>query len=426
GHSHQSFFSPNVQLELIDNFTGIKSEVESFSKLYKRLCELTERFESLKKEIDETKRTEEFMRWELESIERLNPKKGEDDELEGRLKVLENAEKILQITNESQGILTGDGGIEEGLTRVSKLLNELTGIDSSNVSLVKELDNIYYELKDLISSLLSYVDRISLDPEEIEKTRLRVMELKDLKKRFGGSLESVIKKREELKRRIQGLSVNSEEMDRMGKEIGNLKQEVKRRAELLSKKRKDVINEFKNLTMDEFLDLGLEKARFDVKVESVDVRETGKDAVEFVFSANPGHEMGPLSSIASRGELSRCMLALKKVLAELDKIPTLIFDEIDIGVSGRIADKVGDKLKELSKRHQVICITHLPQIAAKGDTHLRVEKILSSGKTDVKVKELHGKDREEEIASLIAGKKVTESARRHARALLKQVADYTD
>ncbi|MCK4329638.1 DNA repair protein RecN [candidate division WOR-3 bacterium] len=426
GHSHQSFFSPNVQLELIDNFAGIKSEVESFSKLYKRLCELTERFESLKKEIEETKRTEEFMRWELESIERLNPQKGEDDELEGRLKVLENAEKILQITNESQGILTGDGGIEEGLTRVSKLLNELTSIDSSNVSLVKELDNIYYELKDLISSLLSYVDRISLDPEEIEKTRLRVMELKDLKKRFGGSLESVIKKRDELKKRIQGLSVNSEEMDRMEKEIGDLKQEVEKRAELLSKKRKDVINEFKNLTIDEFLDLGLEKARFDVKIEDVDMRETGKDAVEFLFSANPGHEMGPLSSIASRGELSRCMLALKKVLAEVDKIPTLIFDEIDIGVSGRIADKVGDKLKELSKRHQVICITHLPQIAAKGDTHLRVEKILSSGKTDVNVKELHGKDREEEIASLIAGKKVTDSARRHARALLKQAADYTD
>ncbi len=418
GHSHQSFFSPNVQLELLDDFAGIKGDVDSFRELYEEYCQLSERYQKLKKEIEETKRTEEFMRWELETIERLNPKPEEDTELEESLKIMENAERLRQITDESQAILTGEGGVEDILARVGKLLNELARIDKSNDSLVKGLDNIYYEVKEIISSLTSYVEKINLDPEELEKIRLRVMELKDLKKRFGGNLESVIKKREELKSRLQGIFVNEDEIKRIGEELDTMSKELDKRACVLSKERKNVVSEFREKVLAEFSNLGLEKARFDVRIGDTDMRETGRDAVEFVFSANPGHEPEPLSSIASRGELSRCMLSLKKILADADRIPTLIFDEIDAGVSGRIADAVGDKLKELSKKHQVICITHLPQIAAKGDAHMRVEKVIHDVKTEEQVEKLKGKEREEEIAKLIAGKRVTESARKHARALL--------
>jgi DNA repair protein RecN (Recombination protein N) len=282
------------------------------------------------------------------------------------------------------------------------------------------VENIYYEVKDLSSILSSYMEKIDLDSEEIEKIRTRVMELKELKRRFGGNLESVVKKRDELKKRLKGLHVNEEEKNEIEMEVAKIKKEIDKRAEAVSKRRISAVQNFKKLVMSEFVDLGLQKGKFDIKIGQTGIRETGKDIVEFIFSANPDQEMAPLSSVASRGELSRCMLALKKVLADVDRIPTLIFDEVDIGVSGRIADAVGDKLKELSKRHQVICITHLPQIAAKADTHIRVDKVLQDGKTKVTIEELRGKDREEEIARLIAGKKVTESARRHARALLNQ------
>ena len=417
-HSHQSFFSPGVQLELLDNFAGLKNKVDSFNRLYKLLCKRSDKLERLKKEIEETKRTEEFIRWELESIERLNPKIGEDNELEERLQVLENAEKLLQITDECHAVLSKDGGVEDRITRVRNLIAELIRIDTHGDALGKRVENIYYEVKDIDSLLSSYTEKIDLDPEEIEKIRTRVMELKELKRRFGGNLESVVKKRDELKNRLKGLHVNEEEKNEIEMEVAEIKKEIDTRAEILSKGRMSTVQNFKKLVMSEFADLGLQKARFDVRVEQTGIRETGKDTVEFIFSANPDQEMASLAKIASRGELSRCMLTLKKVLAEVDRIPTLIFDEIDIGVSGRVADAVGDKLKELSERHQVICITHLPQLAAKADTHIRVDKVLRSGKTYVTVKELSGKDREEEIARLIAGKEVTESARKHARALL--------
>jgi DNA repair protein RecN (Recombination protein N) len=420
GHSHQSFFSPDVQLELLDDFAGLKNEVESFSKYYKSLCEHSEKLERLEKEIEETKRTEEFIKWELESIESLNPRVGEDAELEGRLLVLENAEKLLQLAGESREILTEDEGIEDRITRVRNLITELVRMDTQIDTLGKMVENIYYEVKDLSSILSSYMEKIDLDSEEIEKIRTRVMELKELKRRFGGNLESVVKKRDELKKRLKGLHVNEEEKNEIETEIAKIKKEIDKRAEAVSKRRISAVQNFKKLVMSEFVDLGLQKGKFDIKIGQTGIRETGKDIVEFIFSANPDQEMAPLSSVASRGELSRCMLALKKVLADVDRIPTLIFDEVDIGVSGRIADAVGDKLKELSKRHQVICITHLPQIAAKADTHIRVDKVLQDGKTKVTIEELRGKDREEEIARLIAGKKVTESARRHARALLNQ------
>ncbi len=420
GHSHQSFFSPDVQLELLDDFTGIKNEVSSFSKLYRLLCERSDKLERLKKEIEETKRTEEFIRWELESIERLNPKPGEDIELEERLFILENAEKLLQIAGECRTILAEDGGVEDHLARVDNLITELVRVDTQVNSLTKRIKNIYYEVKDIGSLLSSYMERIDLDPEEIEKIRARVMELKDLKRRFGGDIEKVIEKRDELKSRLRGLLVNDEEKNKIEREIEELKKEVDIKAEALSKARVSAAESFNGLVMSEFADLGLGKAKFDIKIEQTGIRETGKDSVEFMFSANPDQETASLANIASRGELSRCMLALKKVLAEIDRIPTLIFDEIDIGVSGRIADAVGDKLKELSERHQVICITHLPQIAAKAETHIRVNKVLQDGKTNVTIEELTGKDREEEIAKLIAGKEVTESARKHARALLNQ------
>ncbi len=417
-HSHQSFFSANVQLELLDDFAGLKDEVDSFGKLYRLLCELSDKLERLKKEIEETKRTREFIRWELESIERLNPQPGEDIELEESLRVLENAERLLQITGECHAILTEEGGIENGVTRVSKLMNELIRIDAQVNTLGKRMENIYYEVKDIAFLLSSYMERINLNPEEIEKIRNRVMELKDLKRRFGGNLEDVIRKRDELQGRLKGLLVNEEERYKIEKELEEVKRKVDGRSENLSKRRISAVQKFKKLVMSEFMDLGLQKARFDIEIEQTGMRDTGRDTVDFIFSANPDQEMAPLSGVASRGELSRCMLALKKVLAEVDRIPTLIFDEIDIGVSGRTADAVGDKLKELSRRHQVICITHLPQIAAKADVHIRVDKVLREGKTEVTVEELGGKDREEELARLIAGKKVTESARRHARALL--------
>lgn len=418
GHSHQSFFSPDVQLELLDDFAGLKNEVDSFGKLYRLLCERSEKLERLRKEIEETKRTEEFIKWELESIERLNPKIGEDDELEKRLRVLENAEKLLQITDECRAILSEDGGVEDRITRVRNLIAELIRIDTQVDVLGKRVENIYYEIKDIDSLLSSYTEKIDLNPEEIEKIRARVMELKDLKRRFGGDIEKVIEKRDELKNRLKHLHVNEEDKNEIEMEVVEIKKKIDIRAEVLSKGRMSAVQNFKKLVMSEFADLGLEKAKFDIKIEQTGMRETGKDSVEFMFSANPDQKTASLANIASRGELSRCMLALKKVLAEIDRIPTLIFDEIDIGVSGRIADAVGDKLKELSERHQVICITHLPQIAAKAETHIRVNKVLQDGKTNVTIEELTGKDREEEIAKLIAGKEVTESARKHARALL--------
>jgi len=246
------------------------------------------------------------------------------------------------------------------------------------------------------------------------------MELQEAKRRYGkSSVKELLEYYERLKQELASLDLGEMEVDKLRQREHKLRKEVERLADEISELRRAGKHQLEQKVEAELHALGMPNARFRVKIEPKEIDATGKDKVEFLFSANPGEPLGPLRKIASGGELSRTMLALKSILAERDTIPILVFDEIDTGVSGRIADIVGERMDKLADNHQIICITHLPQIASKGERHFKVWKEVTEGRTCTRLAPLSDDERIREIAYLLAGKEISDTALQHAKALLK-------
>jgi DNA repair protein RecN (Recombination protein N) len=310
------------------------------------------------------------------------------------------------------------------LAQVWKRVSELAEIDSRMAPFMDSRSAVTSQLEDLALFLRDYRERIRFTPGRLDEVEDRLALLDRLKKKYGGSLATVLAHQNECKTALDRLENEEEHLSRIKDEIDKTVADYLKAARALSRQRKDTAQKLQKRVQAELRSLAMEKARFAIEVSRAAEasregwKETGLDDVEFFFSANPGEDLRLLSRIASGGESSRFMLALKSVATEGEQSKTLVFDEVDTGIEGRVADIVGEKLKQLSRTHQVICITHLPQIASFADVHYRIEKTVSRGRTTTGVERLDHGGRIQEIARMLAGAAVTESALRHAEQLV--------
>jgi len=435
-HEHQSLLYKENHIQLLDEFSDSDNELSQFAEKIKLLeskqSELKRLIRSEKDSADKI----ELYKFQAEEIDAVSPTKGEDEEVENRLKKLENAEYLATTTAELYARLyEGENSAFDSLQGVQAELEKLLSLDNEFKTAADEFKNILTQLGDVSDFIRRYNDSIEIDEEELENVRERFSSINLLKKKYGGSVDALLSYREKIEKEIRSEENLEERINELNEEIEELKKELGAAAANLSAKRKKAAKEVEKEVVENLKELGIERGKFNVKIEplkaapdeSGTILHDGKaykytprgfDDVEFYITTNAGEPVKPLAKTASGGEISRVMLALKSVMAKRDKLPLLIFDEIDVGISGQIARKVGRALKKLSKMHQIIAITHLPQIASFGDYHYSVLKMEKEGRTVTSVKKLDDDGRVEEVAKLMSGDKLTEATIDNARDLL--------
>jgi len=419
-HEHQRLFDTTSHLEYLDKFADTMSLKDLVSKKFREYQKLKAELEKEKKEVEEAEKARDFLEYQLRELEDADLKIGEEEELEERIKVLSNLETLRSGIQEAITILyEDDESAYSRLTRVSAILRNLSEIDESLKIHEATLEEVLIKIDEVWRNLLDYAGKLESEPEELDRLMERLSLINRLKEKYRRDVPGLIKLYNETREKFNKLEIKDEYLKELEKKVKEKYNELLSIAEDLSNKRKSAARKFESLVLDELAELGMQNARFVVNFSEKEVDETGIDQVEFLISTNPGEEVKPLRKVASGGELSRIMLALKTVLSEIDDIPTLIFDEIDVGIGGRIAEAVGKKLSSIARRRQVITITHLPQIAVYGEKHFVVQKKTLDHRTVTDVRELQGEERVKEIARMLAGERITESSIVHARELLK-------
>jgi len=434
-HEHQTLLNPENQLDLLDAFAKVSKEKAAFAERFAKLSALTAERDSLVMSESEKQRKTDMLGYQVKEIEGAGLVPGEDEEIENRRNMMINSEKAAVSVNEAHGLLLGDentpgalAGIEEAIKRVQYL----SGLDSGLKTALEELTDAAAKVKDASDSVSDLKEKLDFDPKELETLEDRRDQLIKLKKKYGGSLAEVLEFLSKIKGELRNITKNEEAIEALNIELEAVRKETAKLAEILSGKRKAAAREFEKKVVKELQDLGMAKIKFksDISRAESDVghieldgkkyilTKEGVDLVRFLISPNLGEDLKPLDKIASGGELSRIMLALKVILGDSDKVATLIFDEIDTGLGGNMGSTIGEKIASVAKSHQVICITHLPQIAARASTHLNVRKEAVKGKTQVFVDKLAGEERVREVARML-GDSNKEIAVRHARELLK-------
>jgi DNA repair protein RecN (Recombination protein N) len=419
-HDHQSLLWPDKQLELLDSFARAGAQLEEYRTHYRQLQTLLAEHAALN--TAETAREQELdlLSHQMSEIRSANLVEGEEEGIDQRYKQASNSKRLIELANAVANRLSeADDSVLSQLSETQRLLRELEKIDNSVAQLSSAHAASVVELSEIARSLSDYAEKLDLDPEQLAALEQRVSLFETLKRKYGGSIAEVIAFGERAAERIRKIEGRDAELERLGKEIENVRAEMNRAGEALRKLRKKGAPALSKTIRENLVDLGFRQSEFEVKVGALDEpRGNGFDSVELLFSPNPGEPLKPLRAIASSGEISRLMLAIKCALAEHDEIPLLVFDEIDTNVGGEIAGAVGAKMRTLGRDHQVICITHLPQVAAAASSQFVVTKDVSGGRTYSKLHEVTAKTRQEEIARMLGGK--TESALKLAATLLKQ------
>lgn len=443
-HEHQSLLRTATHIELLDDFGGLKGLVDSFAESHRGLQDLIAEANSLRERERQLKERRDLYEFQIKDIDTVAPKSGEEDELEAELRILENAERLYEATSRLYGILyEGEHSVRDQLILARNDLEDLVEIDRSFEEARSECYSAEANVEELAKFIQHYNAQIEFNPARLEEIRDRLGQLSLLKKKYGGSLDSVISFREKIGKEFSLAENFSTEIAKMEQQIELVCREASGRAERLSSKRREVAEKLAGSVVPVLAELGIPHGRFEVRIENRPAEVPGKDGsrnrplvrlgkkfyettpkgidfVEFFLSTNLGEDVKPLSKIASGGEISRVMLALKSSLAKSDRLPMLVFDEIDTGVSGRIAHAVGLGLHTLSKFHQIIAITHLPQIAGFADAHFLVEKREDGRRTSAAVRPLDVDERVGEVARLLSGIDVTEASLKSARELIEE------
>jgi DNA repair protein RecN (Recombination protein N) len=433
-HDHQSLLHAERHLPLVDGFGGLDTLVRAYRDRFEVVQVLVRRREDMLARERQLKQEHELLAFQIEEIDTVAPKEGEEDELESERRILENAERLYEATSGLFELLyNADPAISDMLVRARNELQNLCRIDSAFEDMAREISSAHISVSETASFLQDYNSRIEFNPGRLEEIRDRLIDFDRLKRKYGGTIESVMAHREDIGGRFELAADFDGALRRLDSEFSAATADLSDVALRLSAKRKAVAAQIETAIVDELADLGMPGSRFEVRLEQPEdptgwIRDEGvsraafadgMDRCVFFISTNPGVEPMPLARVASGGEISRIMLALKSILAKSDRLPILIFDEIDTGISGAIAQRVGDCMLALGGYHQIIAITHLPQVAAAGTTHLKVAKSVEDGRTHVAMKRLTETERREEIASLISGSEVTEGALRTARELIE-------
>jgi DNA repair protein RecN (Recombination protein N) len=419
-HDHQSLLSPEKQLELLDSFARSGEVRSEYNKVFARLQSLAAEHAALN--TAETAREQELdlLRHQVNEITLANLRGEEEAEMEGRYKLASNSKRLTELASAiSQRLSEADDAVLSQLAETQKLLRDLEKIDSAASQFVAGHETAVLELSEIARSLAGYAEKLDLDPVQLAALEQRVSLFETLKRKYGSSISEVIEFGNRAAERMRKIEGHDAELERLASEMESAHRELKRNGEALHKLRAKAAPRLSENVRRNLRDLGFRQSEFEAKLTALEEpRASGFDAVELLFSPNPGEPLKPLRAIASSGEISRLMLAIKSALAVHDSIPLLIFDEIDANVGGEIAHAVGAKMRTLAEEHQVICITHLPQVAAAASSHFVVTKEVVGGRTHSQLREVTGKARREEIARMLGGK--SESAMKLAASLLER------
>jgi DNA repair protein RecN (Recombination protein N) len=417
-HDHQSLLSPETQLSLLDSFARAEEQLQEYRKHYRQLQTLLAEHAAL--DTAETAREQELdlLRHQITEIKSANLVSHEEEEIEQRYKLASNSKRLIELASAIANKLSeADDSVLSQLAETQRLLRELEKIDSSIGQFSSAHAASVVELSEIARALSTYAEKLDLDPQQLAALEQRVSLFETLKRKYGGSIAEVIAFGERAAERMRKIEGRDMELERLAKEIENVRAPMNRAGAALRKLRAKAAPKLSENVRRNLRDLGFRQSEFEAKLSTLDEpRPSGFDAVELLFSPNPGEPLKPLRAIASSGEISRLMLAIKSALAAHDAIPLLVFDEIDTNVGGEIAHAVGSKMQALGRDHQVICITHLPQVAATACSHFVVTKDVTGGRTFSNLHEVTGKGRQEEIARMLGGK--SESALKLAANLL--------
>jgi len=436
-NEHVELFARDAQLNLLDQFAGVSSELETLRALHARRRELEQELEGLSHNEQERLRTLDLLGFQVRELEQAKLQAGEDARLEEERKVLSNLEKIrAAATSAFEELYEDEGAAISRVAAAARQLDELRRYDSAVAPEIEPLAAARATLEDIAAFLRDYVGKLEANPARLEEIEDRLALIDRLKRKYGSSVEAILEYAAETRRNLASLEHADERREAVRKDLATAAAEYRKAAEALSEKRHDATRRLVKLVREELAQLGMEKTRIEVHFESVPEGQggaTGIDEIEFRISPNVGEELRVMEKIASGGEISRLMLALKTVVGQArvsrgargarHSDVTFIFDEIDSGIGGRVAECIGQRLKRLARDAQVLCVTHLAQIACFADSHFYVEKSARANRTVTTVKPLAGeKERSEELARMLSGSQITDAVLKHAATMLRQAA----
>ncbi len=419
-HESQTLLKPENQLFLLDAFAGAEAARKAYTAVYKELLLTAELLANLDEESRETARRIDLLKYQSDEIASAALKPDEERELEEKRLLLANADRLVSVaTFAFERLYDGNSAILGELRRISSSINDAAKIDQTLGELSLAVENSYLQLEDAAISLRDYSARIDTDPKMLQDISDRIDLVNRMKRKYGTTLEEVLAYGMKIKDELEALFSRNLDRNRLEEKKSELETKLLELGKTLSDLRKEGGAELKRALENEVHQLAMKNAVIDpALIPLSEPSEKGMERVEFLFSPNPGEVPRALSRIASGGELSRLMLAMKQVLPE-GAVPTLVFDEVDAGIGGHIAELVGRKLKKVAGRHQVFCITHLPQVAVFADHHLKVEKIIEKGRTTTEITRLDQSSRTEEIARMLGGAEITSTTRQHAAEMLE-------
>jgi len=438
-HNHQSILDPTKHIELMDNLGGdkiMKQRKELFDN-YRRWREKTKKLFQLLKDKEENLKKIDFLKFQLEEIDKTSLVKDEDKVLETEEMVLKNAEKIIE-TMEKANFILYEGGLEQSsvrdsLNEVSVDLGEIAGLDQRIEKIRENLKEVGYHFEDIVNEIVKYKDEINLDSQKLKEVESRLNLINGLKSKYGSSIEEILNYRQKIYQELEVIDYSEDKLEKLKEEINSLEGIISTISHQLNIYRRKTAENLQKMVVRELEDLNMKRCQFKVSMnayEDVDgieidgkkykIGPKGIDDIEFMISPNVGERLRPLARIVSGGEVSRIMLALKSILSKVDQVPTLIFDEIDSGVGARLGEVIAQKLKTLSKKRQVICVTHLPQIACRAGRHFYIEKYVLNNQTGIRLKEMEGQERVKEIARMLDGSQMSEITVQHAQKMLNR------
>jgi DNA repair protein RecN (Recombination protein N) len=425
-NEHQLLLNTVKHGEFVDNFGGDEINLikDDTKYLVDKLGALEHKLNSICFNASERESKIELLKFQIQEIDASRLKPNEDEQLKSRRHILINAEKLLKgITYVYNSLFNGDDGtkgVSDLLKDSASSLSELIGIDEKLESYKSSMEEIVYQLEDIKGELRTYRDNIELDDSEINLLEERIDQINKLKRKYGSSIEEILSFRENAYKELQELIDSEKRLTAIEKEIEVIRNQYMAKARLLSEKREELSKKLEKLIEKELQELNMYGSKFLIKITQIEhvIGINGFDRIEFLLSPNPGEPEKPLSKIASGGEMSRVMLAIKNAFSEIEKAPCVVFDEVDAGVGGQTANMVGQKIKAISKNSQILCITHLPQIACLSDNHIYVDKMVKGNKTFTKIKVLNIEERIKEIARMLGGNENVEASMAHAKKLV--------
>lgn len=436
-HHHHTLIQRDQQLGLLDAFGKLTDDVAELREMYHRYQDLEQEQHRLRQSEQEQLQRQDLIEFQLQEIDSAALQSGEEEQLQQERHLLVNAEKLHDLASEAYGALyQHDISALDLLSTALDRLTQLATLDPQQEALRNALQDSYYVLDDAAHSIRDYGEQMDVNPARLQELEDRLALITRFKRKYGNTIEDILKHRDAIAFEQQSWGQHEERLEHLESELNQYRQSLKSLAITLSDKRQQASARLEQAVQQELQDLNMahpvfrihhslrhsDSGDFEVGTEHVTLTADGIDDITYMFSSNAGQTPKPLGRIASGGELSRVMLALKSVLAREDHMPTLIFDEVDAGIGGQTARVVGEKLHRIARSHQIFCITHLPQIASHGDQHYRVEKSEDADQTTTQLRPLKFTERIDEIARMTSGDDITEATRRHAEEMLNQHA----